>query len=155
MKATYLSAAALAALPSLGAAQLLDLAAAPQVTTGYSTTTSTRTVLHVITETHFSSVELETSTELIPVVTPTPSPINIHAAVATPVSSFPTLSVVANSTQGVNGTSKASQTAGAAGVNAAAASASASPAPTGAASALQISGAAVAAMAAAAGFFVL
>ncbi|EKG11404.1 hypothetical protein MPH_11419 [Macrophomina phaseolina MS6] len=144
MKTFSLVAASLALLSGLAAAE-------GDKTTSYSTVTSTRTVMHVVTETHYSSTEVETSTELIPTpVTLTPSS---SAATNTPVTT-PVVYSAGNSTTPVGTGSFVSSAIQATGSQGAAASASPSSPASGAASSLKID-AAVAAVVAGAGYLLL
>ncbi|KAF4309109.1 hypothetical protein SLS57_005024 [Botryosphaeria dothidea] len=140
MKTFSLVAASLALLSGLAAAE-------DDKTTSYSTVTSTRTVMHVVTETHYSSTEIETSTELIPTpvtVTPTNTPVTTPMVYSAGNSTTPV---------GTGGfvSSAIQATSSAAGV---AASASPSSPSTGSASSLKID-AAVAAIVAGAGYLLL
>lgn len=146
MKTFSLVAASMAILSGL-------VAADGDKTTSYSTVTSTRTVLHVVTETHASSTETETSTELIP--TPVSSAVVAASATNTPVTT-PVLYAAGNSTTplGTGGAFVSIQATGSkvAGESAAATS---SPSPsTGGAGSLKID-AALAAIVAGAGYFLL
>ncbi|OJD30328.1 mucin-5ac-like [Diplodia corticola] len=142
-------------------ALLSGLAAADDQTTSVSTLTSTRTVLHVVTETHYSSTELETSTELIatPVVaTSSATPVSATpvSATNTPVTT-PVVYSAGNSTTplGTGGFVSSAKATGSGSVAGATGAASASPTPpTGAASSLKID-AALAAIVAGAGYLLL
>lgn len=130
---------------------LSGLAAADDKTTSVSTLTSTRTVLHVVTETHYSSTEIETSTELIP----TPVVATSAAATNTPVTTPVVYSAGNSSTPiGTGGFTSSAKATGSSGSTAAGSSSPSSTPATGAASSLRID-AAVAAVVAGAGYLLL
>ncbi|KAB2569219.1 Mucin-5ac-like [Lasiodiplodia theobromae] len=130
-------------------ALLSGLAAADDKTTSVSTLTSTRTVLHVVTETHYSSTEIETSTELIP------TPVVATSATNTPVTTPIVYSAGNSSTPiGTGGFTSSAKATGSAAASASGSSSPSSTPATGAASSLRID-AAVAAVVAGAGYLLL